>query len=165
MLHARTFGSMKRSVTKLYAASDHAGFALRGKIVAHLRERGVQVEDLGAPNAEPSDYPDYAAAVGRAVRDNAGTLGLLVCGTGMGVCIAANKVHGVRAAAVWNVESARLARAHNNVNVLCLGARLLPEADVLPIVDTWLDASFEGERHQRRLSKIAALEAEESKET
>jgi ribose 5-phosphate isomerase B len=151
-------------VTKVYAGSDHAGFALRGKVIAHLRERGLEVEDLGAPNAGSSDYPDYAAAVGRAVRDNPGTLGLLVCGTGMGVCIAANKVRGVRAAAVWNVESARLARAHNNANVLCLGARLLAETAVLPIVDTWLGTTFEGERHQRRITKIAALEDQEAKQ-
>ena len=149
---------MKSTVTKIFAGSDHAGFALRGLVVGHLRERGFSVEDLGASNAESSDYPDYAAQVGRAVRDNPGTLGVLVCGTGMGICIAANKIHGVRAAAVWSVESARLARAHNDANVLCIGARLTTDADAFTLIDTWLASPFEGGRHQRRIDKVSALE-------
>jgi ribose 5-phosphate isomerase B len=153
----------ERTVTKIFAGSDHAGFALRGLVVAHLRERGHEVIDLGAPNAESSDYPDYGAKVGRAVRDDPGGLGVLVCGTGMGICMAANKIRGVRAAAVWSVESARLAKAHNDANVLCLGARLTSDGDALLLVDTWLGATFEGGgRHQRRLDKLAALEREEA---
>jgi ribose 5-phosphate isomerase B len=154
---------MKRTVKlKIYAGSDHAGFSLRGRVVAHLRDRGCEVEDLGAHTTESSDYPDYASAVGRAVREHPGSLGVLVCGTGMGVSIAANKVRGVRAAAVSSLEEARLARAHNDVNVLCLGARLTPETEALTLVDKWLDTPFEGDRHQRRLTKIAALEGEET---
>jgi ribose 5-phosphate isomerase B len=149
-------------VTKIFAGSDHAGFALRGKVVEHLRARGFEVEDRGAASPEPSDYPDYAAVVGRAVRDQAGALGVLVCGTGIGVSIAANKVRGVRAAAAWSEESARLARAHNDVNVLCLGARELSEKQVLSITDAWLGTSFEGGRHQRRVDKVTAVEAEEA---
>ena len=148
---------------KLFTGSDHAGFELRGRVVAHLRALGFEVEDLGSPSAESTDYPDWAAAVGRAVRDHAGTLGVLVCGTGIGVCIAANKIAGVRAVDAWNVESARLSRAHNDANVLCVGARLIPEAAAFSIVDAWLDTDFEGGRHARRVEKIAALEVEEAK--
>jgi ribose 5-phosphate isomerase B len=149
---------------KLFTGSDHAGFELRGRMVAHLRALGFEVEDLGSPSAESTDYPDWAAAVGRAVRDHAGTLGVLVCGTGLGVCISANKIHGVRAVDVWSVESARLSRAHNDANVLCVGARLVQEAMAFTIVDAWLDTEFEGGRHARRVGKIAALEIEEARE-
>jgi len=147
---------------KLFTGSDHAGFELRGRVVAHLRALGFEVEDLGSPSAESTDYPDWAAAGGRAVRDHAGTLGVLVCGTGLGVCIAANKIAGVRAVDAWNVESARLSRAHNDANVLCVGARLIPDAAAFSIVDAWLDTDFEGGRHARRVEKIAALEVEEA---
>ena len=146
---------------KIYAGSDHAGYSLRGRVVAHLRERGYEVEDLGAHTTESTDYPDYAAAVGRAVREHPGSLGVLACGTGMGVCMAANKVRGIRGAPVWSLESARLARAHNDANVLCLGARLTPESEALALVDKWLETPFEGERHQRRIEKVAALEKQE----
>lgn len=149
---------------KVFTGSDHAGFELRGRMVAHLRALGFEVEDLGSPSAESTDYPDWAAAVGRAVRDHAGTLGVLVCGTGLGVCMAANKIHGVRAADVWSVEAARLSRAHNDANVLCVGARLVTEAAAFAIVDAWLDTEFEGGRHARRIDKIAALEVEEAEQ-
>ena len=148
---------------KIFAGSDHAGFELRARIVAHLRALGFDVEDLGTPSGESTDYPDWAAAVGRAVRDQAGSVGVLVCGTGLGVCMAANKIHGVRAADVWSVEAARLSRAHNDANVLCVGSRLVPEATAFAIVDAWLDTDFEGGRHARRVDKIAALEVEEAR--
>ncbi len=150
-----------QDVTRIYAGSDHAGFALRARLVAHLRGRGIEVKELGAPTAESSDYPDWAAAVGRAVREQAGSFGLLVCGTGLGVCIAANKVHGVRAVDVWNLEGARQSRGHNDANVLCLGAKLVAEADAIAIVDVWLETPFEGGRHARRVAQIAAIEAQE----
>jgi ribose 5-phosphate isomerase B len=148
---------------KIFAGSDHAGFELRARIVAHLRALGFDVEDLGTPSGESTDYPDWAAAVGRAVRDQAGSVGVLVCGTGLGVCMAANKIHGVRAADAWSVEAARLSRAHNDANVLCVGSRLVPEATAFAIVDAWLDTDFEGGRHARRVDKIAALEIEEAR--
>jgi RpiB/LacA/LacB family sugar-phosphate isomerase len=148
---------------KIFAGSDHAGLDLRVRIVGHLRALGFEVEDLGTPSAESTDYPDWAAVVGRAVRDQAGSVGVLVCGSGLGVCIAANKINGVRAADVWSVEAARLSRAHNNANVLCVGARLVPEAAAFSIVDAWLDTEFEGGRHARRIDKIAALEVEEAR--
>jgi ribose 5-phosphate isomerase B len=150
-------------VSKIYAGSDHAGFALRRTVVEYLRGRGHQVEDLGPATDASCDYPISAAAVARAVRDDAGAFGLLVCGTGLGVCIAANKVRGVRAVDAWNVEGAKMSRAHNDANVLCLGERLMAEAEALAVVDAWLATAFEGGRHGRRVAQIAALEVEESK--
>ncbi|HEY6476795.1 MAG TPA: ribose 5-phosphate isomerase B [Polyangia bacterium] len=145
-------------MSKIYAGSDHAGFALRQRLVEHLRAGGHTVEDLGTATEASCDYPDYAAAVGRAVNDEAGAVGLLVCGTGMGVCIAANKIHGVRAALAWNVEVATISRAHNDANVLCLGARTLRDVEALEIADAWLAAPFDGGRHARRVDKIRAIE-------
>jgi len=155
----------KHSVTKIFTGSDHAGFALRVNMVAHLRAGGWQVEDLGTASTESTDYPDWSAKVGRAVRDHAGAVGVLTCGTGLGVCMAANKIHGVRAADVWNVETARLSRAHNDANVLCVGARMLSETEALAIVDAWLATPFEGGRHAARVTKIASLEVEEARAT
>lgn len=153
---------MTPTARKIYAGSDHAGFSLRHRLIAHLRAAGHTVEDLGTATDASCDYPDYAAAVGRAVSGEAGAVGLLVCGTGMGVCIAANKIHGVRAVDAWNVEAAKISRNHNDANVLCLGARTLPEGEALEIADAWLAAPFDGgERHARRVEKIAALEADE----
>jgi ribose 5-phosphate isomerase B len=149
-------------VSKIYAGSDHAGVTLRGRLVEHLRARGHEVEDLGPTTNASCDYPTSAAAVARAVRDDAGAFGLLVCGTGLGVCIAANKVRGVRAVDAWNVEGAKMSRAHNDANVLCLGERLMAEAEALAVVDAWLATAFEGGRHGRRVAQIAALEIEES---
>ena len=147
---------------KIYAGSDHAGFKLKQKLIAHLRSGGHEVVDLGAPNDTSSDYPDYAQAVGRAVRDDGAARGLLVCGSGIGVSIAANKVRGVRAFDAWNVESATISRSHNDTNVLCLGERLLPEPEAVSITDAWLATPFEGGRHARRVEKIAAIERAES---
>jgi ribose 5-phosphate isomerase B len=145
---------------KIYAGSDHAGFTLRHRLIEYLRAGGHTVVDLGTPSEASCDYPDYAAAVGRAVTAESGAVGLLVCGTGMGVCIAANKIHGVRAVDAWNVEAAQISRAHNDANVLCLGARTLSEGDALAIADAWLAAPFDGgERHARRVDKIRAIEA------
>jgi ribose 5-phosphate isomerase B len=150
------------SMSKIYAGSDHAGFTLRRRLVDHLRGRGHLVEDLGPETDASCDYPPFAAAVARAVRDDPGAFGLLVCGTGLGICIAANKVRGVRAVDAWNVEGAKQSRAHNDANVLCLGERLVPETQAIAVVDTWLATSFEGGRHARRVAQIAALEIEET---
>ena len=147
---------------KIYAGSDHAGFTLRRTLVDQLRARGHNVQDLGPETDASCDYPTFAAVVARAVRDDAGAFGLLVCGTGLGVCIAANKVRGVRAVDAWNVEGAKQSRAHNDANVLCLGERLTAEAEAIALVDTWLATAFEGGRHARRVAQIAALELEES---
>ncbi len=139
---------------KIYASSDHAGFRLRKALVKLLRDRGVEVDDRGPPTAEPLDYPDEAAKIGQLVHDHAGSRGLLVCGSGIGMCIAANRINGVRAVDAWSIESARLSRAHNDANVLCLGARLLSETDAANILDAWLTTPFEGGRHSVRVAKI-----------
>lgn len=144
---------------KLFVASDHAGFHLRQKVVAHLRARGHDVQDMGAATDERSDYPDYAAPVARAVRDTAGTLGVLVCGSGTGMCIAANKIAGIRAAQGFSIEAARMARSHNDANIVCLGERFVPPDTAIAIVDAFLATSFEGGRHAQRLDKVAQLEA------
>lgn len=157
-----SIGAMSTSLPRvLFAGSDHAGVSLRRRLAAHLRDRGVEVVDLGAETDAPSDYPDFAAPVGRAVRDTPGALGLLICGSGIGVCLAANKIRGVRAAAPWSAELARLCRAHNDVNVLCIGQRFVEERDAIAMLDAWLDQPFEGGRHARRVAKIAGGEAGE----
>jgi ribose 5-phosphate isomerase B len=139
---------------KIVASSDHAGLKLRKALVKELRERGVDVEDLGPDSTEPIDYPDEAAKVAHRVGSGQDVRGLLVCASGVGMCMAANKIDGVRAVDAWNVESARLSRAHNDANVLCLGERLLSESDASAILDAWLTTPFEGGRHARRVAKV-----------
>jgi ribose 5-phosphate isomerase B len=124
----------------------------------HAESKGIEVQDVGTSGESSVDYPDYAATVGQAVAGGQVELGILVCGTGLGMAIAANKIAGVRAAAVVDVESARLAREHNDANILALGARVTPADVALKIVDTFLGTPFAGGRHQRRLDKITAIE-------
>lgn len=143
---------------KIVASSDHAGLKLRKALVKTLRERGFDVEDLGPETPEPIDYPDEAAKVGRRISAGGDVRGLLVCGSGVGMCIAANKIEGVRAVDAWSVESARLSRAHNDANVLCLGARLVSDTDANAIVEAWLTTPFDGGRHAARVAKLAALD-------
>jgi ribose 5-phosphate isomerase B len=142
---------------KIFASSDHAGFALRQHLVELLRSRGLEVEDLGPPDASPRDYPDEADKVGRSVRDNPGARGLLVCGSGIGMCMAANRVKGIRAVDAWSVAAARLSRAHNDANVLCLGARLISQADAHEILDAWLSTGFDGGRHADRVNQLERI--------
>ncbi len=137
--------------------SDHAGFELKSLVAAHLAERGIEVLDLGAHSTDRVDYPDFGAAVGRAVVSGRAELGVAVCGSGLGICMAANKIQGVRAATVHDVTSARLTRQHNDANVICLGERLIGPQVALDAVDAWLDASFEGGRHAGRVDKLDAL--------
>ncbi len=146
---------------KIYAGSDHAGLALKDSLCAALTAGGHEVIDLGTKSEDVTDYPDWAARVARAVRGDATAKGLIVCGSGVGVSIVANKIPGIRAVDAWNVESARLSREHNDANVLCLGQRMVPDAEAKAIVEAWIGASFEGGRHVRRLVKIAALERAE----
>lgn len=148
---------------KIFIASDHAGFHLRQRVLQHLRARSHDVIDLGPATADRADYPDYAAPVGRQVRDTPGSLGVLVCGSGLGMCIAANKVQGVRAADGFSIEAARLARSHNDANIICLGERLISPDNALAIVDVFVSTPFDGGRHTARIEKIAALEQAESK--
>jgi ribose 5-phosphate isomerase B len=131
---------------------------LKAAIAEHLRQLGHEVEDLGTHDESSCDYPDYAEKVGRAVTSGRADRGVLICGTGVGISISANKIPGVRAALCGDTFSARMSREHNDANVLCLGARVVGTGLALDIVSTWLGASFEGGRHQRRLDKIQALE-------
>ena len=142
---------------QIYAGSDHAGFALKQRLIQEARALGHQVEDLGPADAERVDYPDFGAAVGRAVAANPGSRGLLCCGSGIGIGIAANKVPGVRAAIVWDETSARLARQHNDANVISIGERLVAEARAVEMVQIFLATEFEGGRHQGRVDKLEAI--------
>lgn len=137
--------------------ADHAGFRLKDTVAGHLRDRGFEVLDLGTNSDESVDYPDYGAAVGRAVAGDEADLGVAVCGSGIGICMAADKIPGVRAGTVHDETSARLARQHNDANVICIGQRLIGEAVALAAVDAWLAASFEGGRHSRRTAKLDEL--------
>ena len=143
---------------KVALGSDHAGFEIKSAVGRYLAARGIDVEDVGTFSSESVDYPDYAEKVGLAVQKGQADRGVLVCGTGMGVCIAANKIHGIRAAAPWDAETARLSRQHNDANVLCLSGRHMQEPAVLEILRIWLETPFDGGRHKRRIDKIAGIE-------
>ena len=147
-------------IKKIALASDHAGYEEKERLKKTLDEIGVEYEDLGTGSLDSVDYPDYAKKVGEAVANGEVEQGILVCGSGIGVAIAANKIHGVRAAQAWNEETARLARQHNDANVLTIGARVIPEAEIPKIVKAWFSANFEGGRHEKRVEKITALENE-----
>lgn len=137
--------------------ADHAGFEYKEKIKGLLKSLGFEFRDYGTNSAESTDYPDYAHAVAEAVGSGAMEYGILVCGTGIGMAITANKHNGVRAGNVESVEGARMARAHNNANVLAIGARLTSWETAAEIVKTFLSTKFEGGRHQRRVDKIHTL--------
>lgn len=143
---------------KIALASDHAGFAQKERLKPLLTELGVEFEDLGTNSESSVDYPDYAAKVAEAVADGSVDQGLLVCSSGTGMAITANKVHGVRAALGWSEETARLARQHNDANVLAIGARTTPADEIPKIVRAWFAASFEAGRHAARVAKINEIE-------
>lgn len=145
----------------LAIGSDHGGFALKQEVMKHLAERGIEYRDYGTYSSESCDYPDYGEAVGRAVASGECERGIIICGTGIGISIAANKVHGVRAALCGDCYSAEMSRAHNDANVLALGARVLGTGLALKIVDTFLDTGFDGGRHARRVAKIMAIESKD----
>ena len=147
---------------KIAIASDHAGFEEKERLKPLLDELGIQYEDLGTVSTESVDYPDYARKVGEEVAAGTVDQGLLVCGSGTGMAIAANKVPGVRAAVAWNEEVARLAREHNDANVLALGARTTPANELPGIVRAWFAAQFGGGRHAQRVEKIREIEKSES---
>lgn len=140
--------------------SDHGGFALKQEIMAHLAERGLECKDFGTYSAESCDYPEFGAAVGRAVASGECERGILICGTGIGISMSANKIHGVRAALCGDCYSAEMTRRHNDANIVALGARVIGPGLALKIVDTFLDTAFEGGRHARRVEKMMALENE-----
>jgi ribose 5-phosphate isomerase B len=152
-----------RSV-RIALGSDHAGFELKSALGKYLADSGHQVIDLGTAAPEPPvDYPEFGIAVGRAVVEGRADLGISICGTGIGIGIAANKVTGVRAATVHDVTTARLARRHNDANVLCLGGRTTGAAEAFDAVEAFLAAEFQGGRHQHRLDELAEFEQRESR--
>jgi ribose 5-phosphate isomerase B len=139
---------------KLYIASDHGGFRLKGEIKDFLKEQGHEVKDLGTDSEESCDYPDYAKKLCKEVLEN-GARGILICGTGIGMSIVANKFKGIRAAAAANCYMAKMSRLDNNSNVLCLGGRVIGEELAKEIVKVWLETDFsKEERHRRRVEKI-----------
>jgi ribose 5-phosphate isomerase B len=143
---------------KIAVAADHAGFALKQQVLEYLESRGVEVEDCGPQDAEPVDYPDFAEKVAGKVAAKQAGCGVLVCGTGIGMMLAANKVPGIRAVAANDTLSARMAREHNDANVLTMGARLIDAATMRRVIDAWLATPFAGGRHQRRVQKIQAID-------
>jgi ribose 5-phosphate isomerase B len=150
--------SRYNSIVRIAIGADHAGYPLKETIKSHLLDLGFTVDDVGTDRAAAVDYPDFAAAVAGRVVSGASDRGILICGTGIGMAMAANKVHGVRAAPAGDLESARLAREHNDANILTLGARITPADLALSIVRLFLETPFAGGRHQRRVDKIMALE-------
>ncbi len=145
---------------KIAIASDHAGFPLKELVRAHVATLGHDVQDLGAYNTEPSDYPDFAEAVGKALMSGQAERGILICGSGVGVCIAANKMPGIRAGMCHDTYSAHQGVEHDQMNVIVLGARIIAEALAFECVDAYLKANFVGteERFVRRLNKVFAIE-------
>ena len=146
---------------RIALGTDHAGYLLKVTVAKHLAGAGHEVIDLGTDSEDPVDYPPFCAAVGRTVVSGDADFGIVLGGSGQGEAIAANKVRGVRAALCQSEFMARLARQHNDANVLALGGRVLGETFALAIVDEFLATSFEGERHERRLAQITEVEEEE----
>jgi ribose 5-phosphate isomerase B len=143
---------------KIAIGNDHRGVGVKQRLIGLLRDLGHEVQDLGTNGSASVDYPDSALSVGQAVGAGSADRGLLICATGHGMCIAANKVHGVRAVNCRDLLDTELSRRHNDSNVLCLSADLIGEELIEKMVRTWLETDFEGGRHARRLEKIAAFE-------
>jgi len=146
---------------KIALAADHAGFEEKEKLKAELDSLGVEYTDMGTDSDASVDYPDFARKVGEAVARGEFERGILLCGSGAGMAIAANKVPGIRSAVAWNEEIARLSREHNNTNVLALAARFTADYEIKNIVKAWLDAEFDAGRHERRVEKITKIEQED----
>ena len=143
---------------KIAIGNDHSAVELREVISAHLKERGYEVEEVGTFSTESSNYPEWGEKVARKVVAKEADLGIAICGTGVGISIACNKVKGIRAVVCSEPYSARLSRQHNNANVLCFGARVVGTELAKMIVDEWLDAEFQGGRHQMRIDMISRIE-------
>ncbi|MEA3310897.1 MAG: ribose 5-phosphate isomerase B [candidate division WOR-3 bacterium] len=138
--------------------ADHRGFALKNSLAKWLESKGYNVVDIGTEDPTSTDYPDYAFQVAELVSNGNAELGILICGTGIGMSITANKVKGVRAARVCSEKDAQMARRHNNANVLCFGAEIVDEALVQRMITAWMENEFQGGRHERRVEKITAFE-------
>lgn len=139
---------------KIIIGSDHAGYSMKEKVKAHLSERGVQVEDVGAHSEESADYTDFGKKVAQKVSDGTFDRGILICGTGLGMSMVANRYRGVRAALANDLFSAIMSRRHNDSNILAMGGRLIGDTLAFQLVDTWLETPFDGGRHQGRLEKM-----------
>src|SRR5437870_5033460 len=150
---------------KIIVGNDHRGFAVKQKLTAYIKSLGHEVIDAGSFSEEYSDYPDFAFIVAERVGAGECERGLLLCGTGTGMCIAANKVHGVRAASCHDLVTAEMSRRHNDANVLCLSADLLGEELIDRMMRIWLQTDFEGGRHARRVEKISKFEQEHESKT
>ena len=135
--------------------ADHAGFKLKNLIIKHLNDKGIETKDFGCHSEESIDYPDYAHPVAESVGNDSNLLGVLICGSGNGISMTANKHQNIRSAICWNVEIAKLAREHNNANIITLPARFISEEEALKMIDVFFETDFEGGRHQRRVDKIA----------
>ena len=134
---------------------DHAGFPFKDPIIAHLKELGYEVKDFGTYSLDSVDYPDFVHPVGKSIEAGESQFGVLICGSGEGVCITANKHAGIRAALVWRDDITALSRQHNNANVICLPSRFISQNDAIKFVDVFLSTKFEGGRHERRVEKIS----------
>lgn len=143
---------------KIAIGSDHGGFEIKEEIKSYLRDKGFEFKDFGTDSKDSCDYPDYAITVSESVADGEYDRGILICGTGIGISISANKVPGIRCALVGDCFSAKATRAHNDSNVLALGGRVLGPGLALEIVEIWLNTEFEGGRHQKRIEKITDIE-------
>lgn len=149
---------------RIAIGSDHRGFAIKSKIIAYLQQTGHEVLDAGTSSAQSVDYPDYARVVADQVAHHEADRGILICGSGIGMCIAANKVRGIRAANCHDEFTAEMSRRHNDVNVLCLSADMLGERMIDRMIEIWLTTEFEGGRHARRVEKISELEPHQETE-
>ncbi|GAB6044907.1 ribose 5-phosphate isomerase B [Caminibacter profundus] len=139
---------------KYFIGTDHAGFEVKAFVIDYLQKKGIEVEDLGTYSSESVDYPDFAHKVAEAVLANPGSKGILICGSGIGMSLAANKHKGIRAALCHDHYTASMARRHNDANILCFGARIVGLGEIESILEGWLNSEFEGGRHQRRVEKI-----------
>jgi ribose 5-phosphate isomerase B len=151
----------RNKIMKIAIAADHAGYDEKENLKVTLEEIGIEYEDMGPYSGDSVDYPDYARKVAEAVAHGDFEQGILVCGSGTGMAISANKVKGIRAAVAWNEETASLARRHNNANVLAVGARTSPTGTIPDIVKAWFAADFEGGRHAGRVDKITQIEKDD----
>jgi ribose 5-phosphate isomerase B len=148
------------AMDKIFIACDHAGIEAKRAMIAFLKDYECEIYDLGCEGEDRVDYPDYAAKVGERVAADKEALGVLICATGIGMSIAANKIRGVRAALAHDAYTAEMARRHNDANILCLGARVIAAGEMESAIAVWLGAEFEGGRHANRVKKITKLEAE-----
>jgi ribose 5-phosphate isomerase B len=137
--------------------ADHAGFELKEKVKIFLKEKGIEVKDFGCHSTDSIDYPDFGHPVAEMVENNPGTKGILICGSGNGINMTANKHQGIRSALCWKTEIAELARLHNDANIIALPARFISEEEAFEMIDVFLNTSFEGGRHQNRINKIACV--------